>query len=83
MSFLNFLDYSPANEFAIDKVPFKHVHVEDVKIERVCLNTVEFAVATNLRLPLVEVALCAGLAVELLNVVRTRVEQVAMIRLLI
>ena len=74
---------SPTDELAVDEVPLEDVHVEDVQIKRVRLNAVELTVAANFRLPLIEVALRARLAIELLNVVRARVEQIAAVCLLI
>jgi len=65
---------SPADELAIDKVPLEHVHIEDVQVQRVRLDAVQFAVSSDLGLPLVEVRLRPRLAVELLDVVRGSIE---------
>ena len=46
---------SPSYEFTIYEVPLKYIHIEDVKVERVGLHTVQFAISTNLRLPLIEI----------------------------
>jgi len=54
-----------------------------VQVERVGLYAVELAVSADLWLPLVEVALCSCLAVQLLNLVGRDVKQVAVVRLLI
>ena len=74
---------SPANELSIYEVPFEDVHVEDVQVERVGLHAVELTVGAHLWLTLVEVRLSACLAVQLLDVVRCCVEQIAVIRLLV
>ena len=74
---------SPANEFPIDKVPFEDIHVENVQIKRISLNTVQLSICSNLGLSLIEVGLSPSLAIQLLYVVSRRVEQVAMIRLLV
>ena len=46
---------SPPNELAIDEVPLKHIHVEDMQIKGVCFDTVKFAVCADFRLPLIEI----------------------------
>ena len=74
---------SPTNELSVDEVPFEDIHVEDVQVERVSLHTVQLTIRTYLGLSLIEVRLCSCLAVELLNIIRSRVEQVAVIRLLV
>ena len=76
-------DRSPPYEFSIDKVPLEDIHIEDVQVKRVCLDAVEFAIAANLGLSLVEVRLCSCLAVELLYVICARVKQITVICLLI
>lgn len=65
---------SPADEFAVDKVPLKDAHVKDMKVEAIGLNAVELSVSTHLGLPLVEVALSPCLAVQLLDFVAAGVE---------
>lgn len=74
---------SPADELAVDKIPLENVHIEDVKVKGIGFDTIEFAITADLWLPLIEVALRARLTVELLNIVRACVEQVAVIRFLI
>ena len=54
-----------------------------MQVQRVCLNTVQLAIRSNLGLSLIEIRLGPRLAVELLNVICRRVEQIAMVRLLI
>ena len=54
-----------------------------MQIQRVGLNTVELAVSSLLGLALVEVALSARLAVQLLDFVGMNVEQVAVVGLLV
>lgn len=61
---------SPSNELAVDKVPLKHIHIKDVKIQTVCFNTVELSITADLWLSLVEVTLGSGFAIELLNFIR-------------
>ena len=76
--------HSPADEFAVDEVPLESLHVEDVQVQRVRLHAVELAVGrADLGLPLVEVGLRAGLAVELLYLVALHVKEVAVVRLLV
>ena len=74
---------SPADELSINEVPLEHVHVEDVEVKWICLDAVELSISTDLRLPLVEVWLRACLAIQLLDVVRASVEQVAVVCFLI
>ena len=54
-----------------------------MQIERISLNAVQLAISTDLGLSLIEITLSSCLAIELLNVVRTRIKQVAAVRLLI
>lgn len=74
---------SPSNEFAINEVPLEDVHVEDVQVERVGLHAVEFAIGAHFGLSLVKVRLGTGLTVQLLNVIGRRVEEIAVIGLLV
>lgn len=74
---------SPTDEFAVDEVPLEDIHVKDVQVERVGLDAVELAIGAYLGLPLVEVRLRACFAVQLLDIVRSSIEQVAMVRLLV
>jgi hypothetical protein len=45
-----------------------------VKVKAIRLNAVELAISSNFRLPLVEVALGPGLAVQLLDLIAASVE---------
>ena len=54
-----------------------------MQVQRVRLNAVKFAVDSSLGLPLVEVRLGSRLAVELLDLIRVYIEQIAMICLLV
>ena len=83
MIYLLLIAVSPAYEFAVNEVPLEDVHVEDVEVERVRLNAVQLAICANLGLTLVEVRLSARLAVQLLDVIRPRVEQIAVVCLLV
>ena len=74
---------SPANEFAVDEVPLEDIHVEDVEVEGVRFNAIQLAIGADLGLALVEVRLSARFAVELLDVIRPRIEQVAVVCLLV
>lgn len=74
---------SPPDVLSIDEIPLEHVHVEYVQVQTVGLNAVQFAISTNLWLPLIEVTLSPGLAVELLNFRARRVEEVAVVGLLV
>ena len=74
---------SPADKLSVDEVPLEDIHVEDVQVERVGLHAVELAICTHFGLTLIEVGLGARLAIQLLNVVRARVEQIAVVGLLV
>ena len=54
-----------------------------MQVKRISLNAVEFAIAADLGLSLVEVTLSTCFAVELLDIVRACIEQVAVICLLV
>ena len=54
-----------------------------MQVERVCLYAVQLAVGADLGLPLVKIGLCARLAIQLFDVIRARIEQVAVVRLLV
>ena len=54
-----------------------------MEVQRVGLHTVELSVCAYFGLPLVEVTLRARLAVELLDFVGSRIEQVAVVRFLV
>lgn len=77
------MSVSPANEFTIDKVPLEHIHIENVKVERVGLHAIELAICTDLGLPLIEIRLCACLAIQLFDVICARIEEIAVICLLV
>lgn len=75
---------SPPDVLAVDEVPLERLHIEDVQIQRVRLHAVQLAVGrTYLWLSLIEIALRARLAVELLDLVAAHVEQVAVVGLLV
>ena len=74
---------SPADVLAVDEVPLERLQVEYMQVERVRLDTVQLAIASLLRLPLVEVRLGARLAIQLLDLVRVHIEQVAVVCLLV
>lgn len=54
-----------------------------MQVQAIRLHTVELAISADLRLSLVEVALGARLTVELLDLGAARIEQVAVVRLLV
>ena len=74
---------SPANESAVNEVPFEGIQIEHMQVQGVCLNAVELAVGSKLRLSLVEITLCTRLAVKLFNLIRVNIEEIAMIRFLV
>lgn len=54
-----------------------------MQVQRIRFNAVKLAVCSDLGLALVEVRLCACLAVELLDFVGGSVEQITVVRLLV
>ena len=54
-----------------------------MKVEAICFNAVKFSIAPHLRLPLVEVALGSGLAVQLLDLIAAGVEKIAVVCFLV
>ena len=54
-----------------------------MQVERVRFHAVQLAVAALLGLPLIEVRLSTRLAIELLNLIRVHIEQIAVVGLLV
>ena len=54
-----------------------------MQVKRVCLHAVQLTVGADLWLSLVKIGLCARFAIQLFDVVRARIEQVAVVRLLV
>jgi hypothetical protein len=75
---------SPTDKFTINEIPLESLHVEDMQVERVCFNTVKFAICCpNFRLSLIKVWLSSSFTIQLLNLIATYIEKIAMVSFLI